>query len=469
MNLNRVNFAFNPVLLTNITFALFPISFIFGNFIVNIVFVLFCCLGVYHLRSKIITNKFDFNLKIIFILFLLILFSTCLNFVQALYYEDYQDSDLSKLLKSILFFRFFIILLIVYLISDLDIINYKFFFISSAILPILISIDVIFQYIFGFNIVGIEGLSRHNSSFFGDELISGGYIQNFSFFSILFLAYIIRKKNNFYNIILNTLVICTLAMGIFLSGNRIPFFLFLIGLFFLFFFCISLRKILLISFFIIALIFGKVTSSNVNMNSHYGIFYYDIKDAAVNLPKKIKNNILSTIKGNEEFKNEKWEDDPKITDREEHSYKKLALTAFEVWKKNKLFGNGIKSFRYECHTIIEEQRGRLLLTTPQGLCSNHPHNYYLEILVDLGIVGLLLIILIALRFMAFLVKNYKVLKNENNLQNLFLLAVTINLFLEGFPLKSTGSIFTTNNATYIILMSSIILSYKKLLAGKNFK
>jgi len=38
----------------------------------------------------------------------------------------------------------------------------------------------------------------------------------------------------------------------------------------------------------------------------------------------------------------------------------------------------------------------------------------------------------------------------NNLQNLFLLAATISLFLEVFPLKSTGSIFTTNNTTYII-------------------
>ena len=172
--------------MTNITFALFPLSFIFGNLIVNIIFFIFCCLGIFHLRSKIIINKLDFHLKIIFIFFLLILFSTSLNFAQAIYSGDYQDSDLSKLLKSVLFFRFFIILVIVYLISDLDIINYKLFFLSSAILPILISIDVIFQYIFGFNVIGIKGLARHNPSFFGNELISGGYIQNFSLFSILF-------------------------------------------------------------------------------------------------------------------------------------------------------------------------------------------------------------------------------------------------------------------------------------------
>ena len=469
MTLNKGNFAPNPILLTNITFALFPISFIFGNLIINIIFFLFCCLGIFHLRSKIIINKLDFHLKIIFIFFLLILFSTSLNFVQALYSGDYQDSDLSKLLKSVLFFRFFIILLIVYLISDLDIINYKLFFLSSAILPILISLDVIFQYIFGFNVIGIKGLARHNSSFFADELISGGYIQNFSLFSIFFLTDLIRKKNNFFKIILTTLVICTLATGILLSGNRMPFLLFLMGLFFLFFFRENLKKILLMSFCIIAIIFSHITSSNENMNFHYGIFYHNIKDTVVQLPKKIKNDFLLFVKGKEEsIKKEKWEGDPEATDREQHAYKKLALTALEVWKKNKLFGNGIKSFRFECHKIIEELRGKLLLTTPKGMCSNHPHNYYLEIFVDLGIVGLLLVIGLALTFMVFLVKNYKVLKKGNNLQNLFLLAATISLFLEVFPLKSTGSIFSTNNITYIILMSSIVLSYKKLLAGKNF-
>jgi len=209
------------------------------------------------------------------------------------------------------------------------------------------------------------------------------------------------------------------------------------------------------------------------MENHYGIFVYNIKDAAIQLPKKIKNNILLSIKGKEEL------NDSKLTvksicsknnckDLEQHAYKKLALTAIEVWKKNKLFGNGIKSFRYECHKIIDEQRGKLLLTTPKGLCSNHPHNYYFEILTDLGIAGSVLILGIAFLFVVFLIKNYEALKKGNNLQNLLLLAATISLLLEVFPFKSTGSIFTTNNTTYIILMASIILSYKKLLAGKNF-
>ena len=56
----------------------------------------------------------------------------------------------------------------------------------------------------------------------------------------------------------------------------------------------------------------------------------------------------------------------------------------------------------------------------------------------------------------------------NNIEHIFILAATITLILELFPLKSTGSIFTTNDAAYIALISPIILSHKKILKAKNF-
>ena len=46
-------------------------------------------------------------------------------------------------------------------------------------------------------------------------------------------------------------------------------------------------------------------------------------------------------------------------------------------------------------------------------------------------------------------------------------STTASLFLEMIPLRNSGSIFSTNNVTYIILISSIILGYKKILTTKN--
>ena len=206
------------------------------------------------------------------------------------------------------------------------------------------------------------------------------------------------------------------------------------------------------------------------MRNHYGSFFSNVNAALVQLPKKIKNNLLFTIqKDDVKLERQEWIDTKRLLsanskyryiNREWNPYNSLTLTALEIWKTNVLFGNGIRSFRIECHRIVSEQK--------RGLCSSHPHNYYFEILTDTGIAGFILTMGIALIFIFYLVKNYKAIKNQYNLENLFLLAATISLFLEAFPFKSTGSFFTTYNTTYIILMASIVMCYKKLLERKNF-
>ena len=53
------------------------------------------------------------------------------------------------------------------------------------------------------------------------------------------------------------------------------------------------------------------------------------------------------------------------------------------------------------------------------------------------------------------------------MENLILLAATISLILEAFPIKSSGSVFSTNNSTYLIILSSIFISYKKILINEK--
>jgi len=64
-------------------------------------------------------------------------------------------------------------------------------------------------------------------------------------------------------------------------------------------------------------------------------------------------------------------------------------------------------------------------------------------------------------FLFFIFKNFKFIK-KNNTTNIILLSAVVSFFLEMFPIRSTGSFYTTNNITYIILIGSIILSYKDL-------
>ena len=74
-------FRSNPYLFINLIFAFFPISFIVGGVFININIVLFCCLGIFYLKSDFIKSKLEFPIKIIFLFFLVLILSTSINFL----------------------------------------------------------------------------------------------------------------------------------------------------------------------------------------------------------------------------------------------------------------------------------------------------------------------------------------------------------------------------------------------------
>ena len=122
---------------------------------------------------------------------------------------------------------------------------------------------------------------------------------------------------------------------------------------------------------------------------------------------------------------------------------------------NKYIGGGIKNFRYYCHhrpNIPKDSK---------FICNMHPHNYYLEVLTETGLVGFVVISII---FSLILLNTfYKKYFTKSHLQNNILIIPFIFLFIaEIFPIKSTGSFFTTGNTTYLFLIISILigLSYK---------
>ena len=288
-NLNKKNFSIDSILLINLVLAFFPISFVLGSLIININLVLFCVLGIFHLRSKILTTKFNLPIKIIFLLFFIIFFSTSLSFIKSLYFEGYEYIHLVRLIKSVIFFRFFLMLIIIYLLSELGIFNLKYFFISAAFASFIVSLDIIYQYIFGVNIIGLISYGHHNSGFFGDELIAGGFIQNFSFFSILFVTLVLKNKN-YLRFILTTIIICILGTSIMLSGNKMPLILFLLGLLLVFLFNNKLRKIIPVSLICLFILFKFILSSDKTMKSNYQSMFNNIKGSFSNRSRRTQND-----------------------------------------------------------------------------------------------------------------------------------------------------------------------------------
>ena len=132
-----------------------------------------------------------------------------------------------------------------------------------------------------------------------------------------------------------------------------------------------------------------------------------------------------------------------------NSYLKEFKAGYYTWKINKYFGGGIKSYIKNC--------SKAKVVT----CNNHPHNYYLEILTELGLVGFLIsVFLFLIVFIKTFIKKYFM---DSNLRNYHTITPFIFLFFaEVFPIKTTGSFFTTGNATYIFLIFSIMISLTKL-------
>ncbi len=447
----KEKFQINNVQIINFIFAFLPISFLLGNLITNLNILVLFLFAILQVKLKDLSIKLDLPFKIILLFFLIVLFSTSLSYIKSLYSGEH-DTEFLRFAKSLLFFRFFIILIIIYWLSKLDIINFRYFFLTASVLPILLSLDLILQYATGVNIIGLKSYGHHNSSFFGDELIAGGFVQNFSFFSLIFLSYKLRNNNFYLMILLFAIVATILGIGILVSGNRMPIFLFLLGLFLIYFFNNKLKKAVIASFLVLSLSLSLLFSYDSHLKNLYLSLYDNVKDIGISVITKIKDN-------KSEF-NLASQPDKEKEDPESAGHKKIFFTSIETWKMHKIFGSGIKGFRKDCKIILEKQK--------RGVCSNHPHNYYLEVLTDLGILGLISVMIIAWMFIIFLIKNYKFF-NKNKLESLFLLATTISLCVAVFPIKSTGSIFTTNNATYIIALSSIVLCYKEFLKGKNIR
>ena len=112
---------------------------------------------------------------------------------------------------------------------------------------------------------------------------------------------------------------------------------------------------------------------------------------------------------------------------------------------NKYIGGGIKNFRYYCHKRPNIDKNI------EFVCNMHPHNYYLEILTETGILGFIIIFSIFIYILYLSIKKrYFSISDSYDAK---ILIPLIFLFIgEIFPVKSTGSFFTTGNTTYLFLI-----------------
>ncbi len=120
--------------------------------------------------------------------------------------------------------------------------------------------------------------------------------------------------------------------------------------------------------------------------------------------------------------------------------------SFEIFKSNYLFGIGLKNFSSFCDKLPE-----LNIYEDKKKCTNHPHNYFIELLTSLGLIGLFLFL-----FLIFKLFQKFFMYNHNNKLN-FIFFITIFIIIN--PIQITGSIAGSSFANKFWMQIYLILIF----------
>jgi O-antigen ligase len=288
----------------------------------------------------------------------------------------------------------------------------------------ILFVDSTYQAIYYKNIFGFKiDQTLRVSSVFGSELIMGGFVMRVTMLLIGILIFLKKNKYFFFTILTISYVL------IIYSGERTAFYLFSIFNLILFIkFQIyknkkDFLKIILI-FFIIILIFFK------------SVFFNRIFVMTVN---------QITILKEEQYKVVAFTP----------THQELYVTAFNIFQKYPIFGSGLKTFRTECKNKNYSQ-------SELG-CSTHPHNFYMQILSEVGILAFIIFVIAYLYISKFIFKELNT-SQPTNLRK-FEYILYLSFFVILFPLAPSGNFFNNWLSIMIFFSAGILtalMKYKKI-------
>ena len=140
-----------------------------------------------------------------------------------------------------------------------------------------------------------------------------------------------------------------------------------------------------------------------------------------------------------------------------HIHQNHYILATKLFKEKPILGNGPKGFRQYCRKVNYDP--------PIGICSTHPHNYFFQILSELGLVGVLFY-LFGISFIAFKLVYFKYNRDQNFISSSFYIT-SLGLLVLLFPFVPSGNFF--NNWISIInyfYIGIYIYLYERMLIKK---
>ena len=383
-------FYYLPIIL----FSLIPFFLITGPFLsdlsislISIIFLLYC------LKKK----NFSFFKKKYFYFFLFF-------WIYLLFNSLINNFNLDSFGTSLVYIRYGIFVIAIATLLDFNEKFIKYFFYCILICFIVLILDGFYQYFFGENILGWKNGSR-TSSFFGDEKILGSYLSRFwpIFFGLS--IFIFKQKEKIFMLLI--LIFILSEALIFLSGDRSAFLYINLSAIFVILFSHKLLKLrlftLITSFILISII------SIANPTAKERVFDHTLKQ--MNLG---NNNSEIYI----------------FSQQHTHHF----ITAYRMFLDNKVFGVGIKNFRNFCNNKDYE--------VSELSCSTHPHNTYIQILAETGLIGFFFLLIVLFYFLKYIIQHAILKFNGKKFFNDFEICILSGILIYLWPFIPTGSIFT---------------------------
>ena len=382
-----------------------PLTLLSGPFLPDLILSLIALFYLFFISKKDFKNIKVLKISKIFLVIFLILFTSILF------------SDDQRALKVLFIFRFFF-----YFFSILILINNfkNYIKVFSSFLKIIIFIfilDIFFQFVFGYNILGLEPLSRGSgdffayTSFFADEKIAGSFLVRL--LPLLIFFYLINDFDTKYQNFKIFALLIIFVLSSFLSGERTAFANAILIAFLVNIYLIKINKKNIIFVFILLLLPTLIYSLNINQS------------------KKIVNDTINQIGLG-------------INDKKilffSSTHERYARVSLEIFLENKILGVGPKGFKKECIKKYNVEK-----------CNTHPHNIFFQVISELGILGALLYIGLLFSIIAQVLNC--IMKNNPE----FL--IYLNIFILLNPFLPSGSLF--NNWLLIIHFISLPYLYVK--------
>tara|TARA_E500000178_G_scaffold353694_1_gene420274 strand:- start:1491 stop:2708 length:1218 start_codon:yes stop_codon:yes gene_type:complete len=400
----------NKNLLPLYLIGLYPAALIIGTLISEIITIILAILFI----SECVKNKKFLFFKDPMIYFLFIIWGYLL--INLFNSVDF----LLSLNRSIFFIRFILIVLSMAYFLNKYSKNIDIVFKLWMIIILITIIDLYVQFFFGQNLLGFKSpWNERLSGFFNQELKVAHLLIGFFLPSF---AYFFQKNTKslylfFFLLLYFLILILTNERANIIRGTFALFIFFMFLPFLKIKFKIIFSSLLILIFSSMLFLVKPVKARFIN----------EITEMQVN--NSLKNYVI--------FSN----------------YGPHYLASIEIFKKNMLFGTGIKTFRTACKNISLEKYYDNDDKRSKSGCSTHPHQYYFEILSALGLIGFILFISF------FLYSIFRIINGFLSSKNFILLSAGTFFVLQLIPLLPTGSFFTSFGATIFFVNLGLIYTY----------